>query len=181
MDNQHVQSLGNMTGVFFNGNRAPVLLVSPSCNGYAGKANVYFILFCCIGFLMVNYSMMFYSEYFFMVCGWALSGFFVAGFVVVVFMTPGIQVNEFEETVKIYDPRKYCVVCDITRKKGTKHCYACDLCILSKGNHLDLFDKCMGRYNRVPIYLTLISLALYILSFVVSILYSLIVPIKTHN
>ena len=130
---------------------------------------MFLTIFLTIALVMFNFaiqpyvsSLIFYINSFFSIV-------FFCGFIIAIFLTPGIQINHYSDHLRSYDPSKFCVVCSINRKKGTKHCNLCDLCILDKGKHIHLFEKCIGRYTKIPVYSAILSFIFYLVIFLVSI------------
>lgn len=97
-----------------------------------------------------------------------ISVIFLINFWVLFFINPGIQIDD-DKRLNMY---KWCEVCSITRRKGTKHCEMCDLCIEKKGPHVFLLDKCIGKYTKVPYLLCKVSFVCYFCIFAFSILYT---------
>lgn len=147
--------IGNLWGIGIRKNGSTVIVVSPSCKKYLGKFSVF-----AIGFLIVwmggcNIGLRYIEFYSWFWLNFSISVGVVLMVNAVVFLTPGIQICQYVDWPRPYDPKRFCVVCSVNREKGTKHCQICDVCVLNKGKHIEAFDKCIGRYTKIPFYLAI--------------------------
>ena len=118
---------------------------------------------------MFNITLLYIEDRMSLLISMLLSSMMIVSLLIVILLSPGIQVNHYKSDPKDYDPKRFCVVCSVNRKKGTKHCPFCDVCILDKGKHVEAFDKCIGRYTKLPFYAIFICGATIFLVFSYSI------------
>lgn len=147
--------IGNLWGIGVRENGRPIFVVSPSCKKYLGKYSGFLIGFLTVWMGGCNVGLRYIGFYSWFWINFTISVVVVLMINVVAFFTPGIQICEYVEGLKPYDPKRFCVVCSVNREKGTKHCQICDVCVLSKGKHIEAFDKCIGRYTKIPFYLAI--------------------------
>jgi Uncharacterized protein containing DHHC-type Zn finger len=121
---------------------------------------------------IIDFSMEFVMVKEIWVINLGLSLVVLIGSGLLILVTPGLQMTEISEFPQSYEPKKFCIVCSVNRKKGTKHCYSCDLCILDRLCHLPILDKCIGKNTKYILYIVGSSLISYFSIFLFSIIYS---------
>ena len=98
---------------------------------------------------------------------------YIITFLISFLLNPGIPKREYYYSKKVnkeykgdFSKLKNCPKCNIIIPKSLKvgHCVYCNICIRNYDHHCPWIGKCIGRYTKIPFYIFLISVLIYIIN-----------------
>ena len=100
---------------------------------------------------------------------------YIISFLISFLLNPGIPKREYyskkvnKEYKGDFSKLKSCDQCNIIIPKSLNvgHCIYCNICIKSYDHHCPWIGKCIGKYTKIPFYLFLLSVLIYIINSIV--------------
>lgn len=100
---------------------------------------------------------------------------YLGAFLISFLLNPGIPKREYyaknmmNEYKGDFSNLKSCEKCNIIIPKSLKvgHCVYCNICIKNYDHHCPWIGKCVGSYTKIPFYLFLISMFIFIFNSIV--------------
>ena len=75
--------------------------------------------------------------------------------------------NNLLSLLKKCNPDKICPSCELVQQVGTKHCTACNVCIIDYDQHSSLVDNCITRKNRIFYLVYLTSMVCFLITMII--------------